>query len=279
MTEETELDLVIEKVITARAAGMDAKEMFGGPRDWVDQMLPSFAFFVSYLIGGISLGIKAAIAVEAVLVLVRLVRRETLRHAFSGAFGVAISVLIVRVTHNASNYFLPGILINAAYAVAFFVSVLVRKPLVGIVMRFLSEKPKAWHDHPRVKRAYAEATIAWGMVSVVRVVVQEILRRHHLVGWQFVAKLALGYPLYIAALALTKPYIDRRTRGLEVPADPEAESGGEDAADDAAGRVAETDATGRGDDLDGVGGERRVGADEPGTQRRRGRLRQGQADQ
>ncbi len=263
MSEETELDIAIEKVVTARAASMDPKEMFGGPRDWIDQGVPPVAFVVGNAIGGLSAGIWSAVVAEVLVILVRLVSRETLRHAFSGAFGVLIAVLIARATHKAKNYFLPGIIINGVYAVAFLVSAIVRKPLVGIIMRYLDERPKAWHDHPRVKRAYTEATLGWAFVSIARVAVQESLRRLDLTGWLAVSKLAMGWPLYLAALALTKPYIAWRTRGLEVPADPEAETGGEDARDDAADGVAETDAPGGGDDLDGVGGERRVRADEP----------------
>jgi hypothetical protein len=274
VSEESELDLVIEKVVSARAAGMTPQEMFGGPRDWIDQGVPPVAFVIGNAINGLTTGIWCAVAAEVLVILVRLVQRQTLRHAFSGAVGVGIAVLIARATGKAKNYFLPGIVINAVYAVAFLVSAVIGKPLVGVIMRYLDERPKAWHDHPRVKRAYTEATIGWAFVSIARVAVQESLRRLDLTGWLAVSKLAMGWPLYLAALALTKPYIAWRTQGLEVPAEPEAEAGGEDAGDDAADRVDETDAAGRGDDLDGVGGERRVGADEPDAQRRRGRVGQ-----
>ena len=233
-----DVDTALEEAIAARRASMDPKEMFGGPRDWVDQALPPLAFVVGNAIGKLDAGIVSALVALGLVVLVRLVRRETLRHAFSGSLGVLIAVLIAKRTGEAKNYFLPGIIINAAYALAFFASALLRKPLVGVIMKLLLDKPAAWHDHPRVRRAMTEATIGWGLVSVLRVVVQESLRRVDATGWLAVTKIAMGWPLYLAALAVTMPYINSRTRGVEdeLPeevAESEAETGGADTAEDA----------------------------------------------
>lgn len=220
-----DVDTALEEAIAARRASMDPKEMFGGPRDWVDQALPPIAFVIGNAIGKLDMGIRFALVAVALVVVVRLVRRETLRHAFSGVFGVAIAVAIAKRTGKAKNYFLPGIIINGVYAFAFLFSALIRKPLVGIIMRLLLEKPRAWHDHPRVRRAMTEATIGWGLVSVLRVVVQESLRRVDATGWLAFTKIAMGWPLYLAALGLTMPYINKRTRGVEdeLPPEPEPE--------------------------------------------------------
>jgi MFS family permease len=242
-----DVDDVLEEVIAARRAGTDPKDLFGGPRDMVDSMAPSAAFILSNIALGWRRALLVALAVEVVVVVVRLVRKETLRHAFSGAFGVALSAVIVAKTHKVGNYFLVGIFTNVAYGLVFLVSALVGHPLVGVIMRLLSEKPKAWHRHPRVKRAYIEATYGWAAVFLLRVAVQEPLRRADQVVLLFIAKYGMGYPLYLAALALTKPYVDRRTRDVPVPdpdpaedgvasaeaAEPEAEPSGTDAAADA----------------------------------------------
>jgi hypothetical protein len=107
-------------------------------------------------------------------------------------------------------------------------------------MRFVWEKPKEWHDHPAVRRAYAEATLLWALMFGVRAVVLETLRRLDKTGWLAIAKIAMGYPLYVAALALTVPYLKRRTASVPVPVpEPEAEAGGEDATDYGPGSIAD----------------------------------------
>ena len=229
-------DTAIQEVIAARRTSMDPKDMFGGPRDWVDQGLPTFAFVLANVIWGLDVAIRAAIGTVLVLVLVRLVMRETLRHAFSGVFGVAFAAFIAKKTGKDENFFLPGIITNLVYGFVFLVSALVRKPLVGAIMRALMDKPKAWHDHPQVRRAMTEVTFAWAAVFLLRFSVMEALRRLDLTVVLGVAKIVMGYPLYIAALLLTMPYVKRRTASVpsfEPVAEGEAEAGGEDAAEDA----------------------------------------------
>ena len=231
--EGADVDEILEDVVAARRVGTDPKELFGGPRDWIDGALPPIGFIAGNAIGDLNTGIWAAVAIEVVVVLIRLVRRETLRHAFSGAMGVAIAVGIAKWTGDKDNFFLPGIIINAVYGVGFLLSVLFRHPLVGVVMRLIIEKPKEWHDHPVVRRAYAEATVGWAGMFLLRFGVQEFLRRNDQTGLLAVTKIAMGWPLYLLALAATLPYVKWRARDVPepelVPAEGDAEAGGEDA--------------------------------------------------
>jgi hypothetical protein len=236
--EGDSVDDVLQKVVTARASGTDPKELFGGPRDWVDSALPPAVFVIATFTRDLNFGIKCAIGAEVAVILVRLVTRETLRHAFSGAIGVAFCAFLARKTGHAKNFFLPGILINGVYGLAFVASVLFARPVVGLIMRVVWDRPKEWHDHPVVRRAYAEATLLWAAMFGVRAAVQATLWALDKTGWLAVTKIAMGYPLYIGALALTVPYLKRRTASVPVP-EPEAEAGGEDAAEDAAEPVAD----------------------------------------
>ena len=240
--EGADVDDVLEEVVAARRAGTDPKELFGGPRDWVDGMVPPIAFLIANLFGGLRTAVYVALGAAAVMVVVRLVRRETLRHAFSGVLGVGIAALFAARTGKAENFFLPGIIINVVYGLGFLVSAAVGHPLVGVIMRLVwTERPKEWHTHPAVKRAYVEATIGWAVVFLLRAVVQESLRRAGLLGALTAAKIAMGWPLYLGALALTLPYVKWRTRHVPVPespAEPEAGESGADAGEDAADGVA-----------------------------------------
>ena len=42
--------------------------------------------------------------------MVRLVRKDTVKHAFSGVFGVAFGVVFAMMTGNAKDFYLPGML-------------------------------------------------------------------------------------------------------------------------------------------------------------------------
>ena len=98
-------------------------EQLGGWRGMVDATLPTIAFIIGNSLGGLVRGIWAA-AVAAVLVfLLRLVRRESVQQAVSGLFAVAVAVAIAFYTGQARDFFVFGILRNAAIALALFASV------------------------------------------------------------------------------------------------------------------------------------------------------------
>ena len=235
--EGADVDEILEEVVVARRVGTDPKELFGGPRDWIDAGVPPAAFVIANIVAELRTAIYVAIASAVVIVVIRLITKETLRHAFSGVFGVALSALIAAKTGEAKNFFLIGIVTNILYGIGFLVSVAVRHPVVGVIMRVVLEKrPKEWHEHPKVRRAYAEATIGWAVMFLVRFGVQAFLYNKDRTGWLAVAKISMGYPLFLVAMAVTLPYVQWRSREVPVPESP---AGDEDA--EPAGETAEAE--------------------------------------
>jgi intracellular septation protein A len=205
----------------------DAKpvpDIFGGPRGVVDSIVPTVVFItVNAVTKDLKQASIAAVASVVVLVLLRLVRREPLRHAFSGLFGVLISALVALWLGKAEGFFIPGIVANAIYFVVFLGSVLMGKPIIGFLLRQLSAKPASYHDHPRVRRTYTEVTLLWTVLFGVRVAVQTTLVVQGETTKAGVTKVLLGPILYVAALAASAGYIARRTSDVPVddgPSDP-----------------------------------------------------------
>ena len=62
----------------------------------------------------------------------------------AGFFGVAISAFVATRTGRAENYFLPGFLQNLGYGLAFLISILVRWPLLGVAMGYLTGEGTSW---------------------------------------------------------------------------------------------------------------------------------------
>ena len=70
----------------------------------------------------------------ATLILVwRLIRKENLQPAISGFMGVGIGAAIAWYTGSAKGYFAYGIWMSLLLAIVFFISILVRWPMVGII--------------------------------------------------------------------------------------------------------------------------------------------------
>jgi hypothetical protein len=113
-------------------------EQLGGWRGMVDATLPTVAFIVANGLGGLRVGIWAAVAAAVLVFLLRLLRRESIQQAIGGLFAVAVAVVIAARTGEARDFFVLGIVRNAAIGVVLLGSLLVRWPLVGVVAEFLA---------------------------------------------------------------------------------------------------------------------------------------------
>jgi hypothetical protein len=196
------------------------QEMFGGRQGMVDSAVPPIVFVaVNAVRHNVRQAAVAAVVSALVLLVVRLVSRQRTRHVFSGVLGVAISAGIAARSGRASDFFKPGIWLNTAYVSVFVLSVVFRKPIVGLVLRQFSDKPASWHEHPRVRRAYSELTLMWAAMYGLRVLVLEPLRRRDLNELAAAMKIALGYPPLLLLLAITVPYLHWRTAGVPVEAE------------------------------------------------------------
>ncbi|MGY1666154.1 DUF3159 domain-containing protein [Geodermatophilus sp. SYSU D00696] len=135
-------------------------EQLGGWRGMVDASLPTVAFIVANAIGGLRTGVWFAIGAAVLVLVFRLVRRESVQQAFSGLFGVAIAVAIAAASGQARNYFVPGIIRNAVIGVVLLGSVPLRWPLVGVLAEFLAPShlgSMAAHSLPGLRRRVGTA--------------------------------------------------------------------------------------------------------------------------
>ncbi|MGY1690941.1 DUF3159 domain-containing protein [Geodermatophilus sp. SYSU D01105] len=130
-------------------------DQLGGWRGMLDASLPTVAFIVGNSLGGLRAGIWSAIGAAVLVFGLRLVRRESVQQAFSGLFGVAIAVAIAAASGQARDFFVPGLIRNAALGVVLIGSILVRWPLVGVIAEFLAPShlgAMASHSLPGLRR-------------------------------------------------------------------------------------------------------------------------------
>jgi hypothetical protein len=113
-------------------------EQLGGWKGMVDASLPTVAFIAANSIGGLRTGIWAALGAALLVFLLRLVRRESVQQAMSGLFAVGIAVAISAASGQARDFYVPGMIRNAGLGVILLGSILVRRPLVGVIAEFLA---------------------------------------------------------------------------------------------------------------------------------------------
>lgn len=175
----------------------------GGVSGLIFSTLPVLVFVPVNSFANLTAAIWAALGTAIAILVWRLVTRDPIQPAISGFFGVAICAFIAYRTGDAKGYFLFGIYTSLAYGAAFMVSILVRRPLVGIVWGFLNGTGSAWREHRGAVRAYDLATASWVVVFVARYLVQSQLYDSDRTGWLAVARIAMGWPLAALAFAVT----------------------------------------------------------------------------
>jgi hypothetical protein len=187
------------------APPLDLKEAIGGPLGMAETSLPAVAYVAAYTASGSDTKTAATVAIglALVLTLARLVRRESPVHALSGLVGVGFAAFVATRSGRAEDFFLPGLLANAAYASALLISLAVRRPLIGIIVTKLDGEGDEWRSDPDRVRAFVRATWLWAGLFVTRLFVQLPLYAAGAVVALGVAKTAMGLPLYGIGLWLT----------------------------------------------------------------------------
>lgn len=189
-------------------------EQFGGIKGMVDSGLPVIVFVVANAMLGLRLAVWAAVGAGVAVLVLRLVRREPVQFAISGFLGVAFAAFLAHRLGRAEGFFIPGIFTNAAFFAAFAISVLIRRPLVGVVWTYLDSGTAEWRDQPALRRAYTQATLLWTAMYALKTAVQGLLYLNQQPGWLAVAKITMGYPLFGVVVAASLWLVRRAKRQM-----------------------------------------------------------------
>jgi Protein of unknown function (DUF3159) len=190
-------------------------EQLGGVRGVLESSIP-VAVFIIVNFWALRPAMIVSIASALLIAIVRLLHRQTVRHAVNGLFGVAIGVAFAWKTGSAKDFYLPGIILSAVYGLAMIASVLVRRPLVGWIWSLLiAGGSTRWRGRPPMVRLFSRLTLLWAGTYLVKVAIQTWLFGNtgaHDPGTALgIARLALGYPPYALLLAFTVWSVRRLT--------------------------------------------------------------------
>ncbi|MBU8810132.1 DUF3159 domain-containing protein [Mycolicibacterium goodii] len=187
-----------------RARGARAVlDQMGGISGLIYSSVPVVVFVPVSSLFGLKAAIAAALGIATLILIWRLVRRDSLQPAISGFFAVGVSALVAYLVGESKGYFLLGIWSSLIWAVVFGISVLIRRPAVGFVWGWVNTHDRAWRDVRKAVLAFDIATITWAVVFASRFVVQNHLYDADETTWLGVARIAMGWPLTAIAALVT----------------------------------------------------------------------------
>jgi hypothetical protein len=182
----------------------------GGKKGLFDSGIPALVFLVVFnLRDDVIDAALVSLGLSVVITVLRLIRREKLQSAISGIIGVLICYLLVRSTGKAEDFYLPGLFINAGYGALYLLTNIAGWPIIGVVLGPLLGEDFHWRKVPERKRVYILAGWLWVGLFLGRLAVQLPLYLVGNVNALGVARLIMGYPLFIACAWATWLVIKR----------------------------------------------------------------------
>ncbi|MGE5829517.1 MAG: DUF3159 domain-containing protein, partial [Micromonosporaceae bacterium] len=82
----------------------------GGVRGMIESSVPVIAFVIGNTFWSLRPGLVIAVVTALLIAAYRLSRRDTIRHAVNGLFGIALGAMIAWRTGSPKDFYLPGIL-------------------------------------------------------------------------------------------------------------------------------------------------------------------------
>ena len=191
----------------------------------LDAVLPPLAFLVGNALAGNLAGMTAALGTAGSFVAFRVFRRQSFAYALIGLGGSLLSFVLAQVLRRAEIFFLPDMITNLALAAVSLLSILLSRPLVAWTSHLVRRWPPNWFRHPRVRPAYAEATLAWAIYFLAQALLQ-----WGVFQLQDAARMATfvwftGWPTTVVLLILTYLYGTWRLARLAGPSVAEFRAG------------------------------------------------------
>jgi len=175
----------------------------GGIRGLIEAILPGLGFLVLYTVTKELLpSVVAPFAIAIIFIVVRVIQRQPVTPAITGAVGIALSAGLALLTGNVSNNFVLGFVINGVAVLALTISLFARRPLVGVIIGLLTGDEHWRHDPAKLRIAYV-TSVLWLMLSGLRLAVQLPLYLAELPDALAATKLLMGVPLYLGLLWVT----------------------------------------------------------------------------
>ena len=174
----------------------------GGVSGMVYSALPVTVYATVSALSGRVPAIITALVTAAAVFGWQLLRRESVRPALWGFVGVAVCALLALVTGQAKDFYLPGIWISLTSAIVMTGSILVGRPLVGVIWAWATGNDSTWRQVPGVRLVFTVVTAVLAAVSWSRFLVQNYLYDTGQEGLLAVARLAMGWPLFVVTTTL-----------------------------------------------------------------------------
>jgi hypothetical protein len=194
-------------------------QAFGGKKGIIDSSVPSLLFvFTQSIAHNLKISLIVALSTAVILTGIRIAKKDSLLHSFSGLIGVMICAAFAYFTNSPKGYFAPSITKNAIFLGVYAFGNAIRWPIIGVILGPILGEDTRWRKDKLRLKAYTMASWVWFSMFAIRFGVQYFLFHKEYLTALGIAQIFLGLPLYLLTLWATWEIIKR------VPTTSETES-------------------------------------------------------
>jgi intracellular septation protein A len=140
----------------------------GLPQFAAEAVLPVVVFYGVWRLAGLGAGIGAATVVSLVLAAVLITRRRDVTLVAVGVAFIVIQAGVGLASHSTTVYLAQPVVLNALWGLACFVSIAIRRPLIGVLAGAWYPFPAWFRASDAFRREFSVQSAVFGVFYVVR---------------------------------------------------------------------------------------------------------------
>jgi hypothetical protein len=168
----------------------------GLPQFMGEAVAPVLVFFAVWKAAGLGPAIAASTVVYLLLAVLLLRRGRDIALIAIGAVFVVIQAIVGLASHSATVYLAQPVVLSALWSVAYFASVAIGRPLIGVFANAWYPFPPWFRASAPYKREFGVQSIVWGVYCLARAALRLFVLLRSGVGGFVVISLVTGFPFF-----------------------------------------------------------------------------------
>lgn len=156
---------------------VDAKSLLasvGGVQGFIEATVPGLVYVLSFAIWqDLTISIVLVSIAMAALIIRHFLAKRPASALVGPVLGIALAIYLAqRPEGQPRDFYLTGFITNASYGAGLLLSVLVRFPIIGVLVGFMTEQGLKWRKERRKMRFFNLVTLLWVGFFASRLAVQ-----------------------------------------------------------------------------------------------------------
>ena len=172
----------------------------------LDVVVPLLIFLAINLFFGLNIALGASIGIAVIFFLFRIFKKENLYYALGGLLAVLLAAGFALLSDSDVGFFIPGLISGAVTVLLCLLSILIKRPLAALSSHLTRRWPLSWYWHPRVRPAYSEVTLFWGVGFAARLGLEYWLYLKGAANSLGLIRTLMGWPYIILILIISYLY-------------------------------------------------------------------------